>query len=1184
MIALEDIKPGLLLSGLIPGEMVEVVAVARAGQSSLRLTYRLASGAVEEQIVYRLQESDLGLSTPEMSRPFDADGVLFRSVAEARRIQLAYLFDSRLAVHLSQIQPLPHQIEAVYGGLLPRQPLRFLLADDPGAGKTIMAGLFIKELILRGDLKRCMIVAPGSLVGQWHDELWEKFALEFHILTNGDIASAREGDPFRNHPYLICRLDQLSRSDELQQVLSDNEFDLVVVDEAHRMSAHRFGNEIKKTRRYELGELLGRVTRNLLLMTATPHAGKPEDFQLFMALLDGDRFVAGDAGDGIHVSDVQDMMRRVIKENLLRFDGTRLFPERHAYTVPYKLTPAEMSLYGAVTEYVADEMGRAERLKQQGDGRKGNRVGFAATVLQRRLASSPEAIYQSLNRRHRRLTDMLADIKAQARRKDVPSELAQSYDIELDEDLDDLDADEQEKIVDELVEGTFVEGPDDAATIAELELEIATLGRLRDLAEVVRQSGTDKKWQELSTLLQERPEMREAGGTLRKLIVFTEHKDTLSYLVRKLTAFIGQPEAVVAIHGGVGREERKAIQARFTQDPECRILVATDAAGEGINLQRAHLLVNYDLPWNPGRMEQRFGRVHRIGQEEVCHMWNLVADETREGAVYRRLLDKLNEMREALGKEQVFDVLGEALPERDLRDLLIEAIRYGNKPEVKARLVEVVDAKVGAGLAELVEQDALAREGQGVLDVDRIRAEMVEAEARRLQPGYVQFWFIDAFTRLGGRVSEREPGRFEITNVPQEMRIRDRAIGRGAPLLNRYERIVFEPSKTKVDGAPPAQLLAPGHPLLDATLDIVLERHRGLLDRGAILVDPADPGTDPKFLVFLEHSVTDARINTDGGRRVVSRRFEFASIRRDGTPEPAGYAPYVDYRPLTADEEPKVRAAIAELGWPTVATEQAALDYGIDVLAAEHTAQVRLHTGVRVEKARRAVHARLTDAARYWANRARVAQERVDAGQKVRVRPETLFERADELERRRVERLSELDREAQIAPAAPVVVGAALVIPAGLLTSLSQGSPAQPVGPEAPFHAMDRKEVERRAVDAVMATEQRLRGKPATEMPPNNPGFDIRSATPNGTPLFIEVKGRISGADTFVVTQNELRFAANVPESYILAMVDVSPDGPEKDVIRYLRRPYGADLVLPFDAVAATLDWPNYFARGSAPS
>ncbi len=1177
MATLEEIQPGCVLSGLMPGESVTVVAVARAGESSIRLTFRLASGVVDEQIVYRFQEPELGVGAPEMTRPFDADGELFRSVAEARRIQLAYLFDPRLAVHLSRIDPLPHQIEAVYRFMLPRQPLRFLLADDPGAGKTVMAGLFIKELLLRGDLKRCLIVAPGSLVGQWHDELWEKFGVEFHVLTNADVAAARDGDPFRNHPLLICRLDQLARSEELNAVLADNEYDLVVVDEAHRMAAHRFGVEIKKTKRYVLGELLGRIARNLLLMTATPHAGKPEDFQLFMALLDSDQFVAGDTSDGLHVADVSDMMRRVIKENLLRFDGRRLFPERHAYTVPYKLSKPEMDLYDAVTEYVAEEMGRAERLKAEGEGRKGNRVGFAATVLQRRLASSPEAIFQSLNRRHRRLQDMLADMKATNRRREKLSALAERYDIELDDDLDDLDANEQEELVDELVEGVT-----DAQTIAELETEITVLGRLRDLAEVVRQSNTDKKWQELSTLLQERPEMKDASGTLRKLIVFTEHKDTLNYLVRKLGQYTGQPESIVAIHGGIGREERKTIQERFTQDPECRVLVATDAAGEGINLQRAHLLVNYDLPWNPARMEQRFGRIHRIGQEEVCHMWNLVADETREGAVYRRLLDKLNEMRDALGKEQVFDVLGEALPESELRDLLIRAIRYGNRPEVRARLQEIVDSKVGEGLSELVEHDALAHEGQGVLNLDAIRAEMIEAEARRLQPGYVQYWFLDAFGRLGGRVSEREQGRFEITHVPQEMRIRDRAIGRGAPLLNRYERITFTPDRVKVDGKPPAQLLAPGHAVLDSTLDLVLERHRTLLDRGAVLVDPADLGDEPKLLVFLEHSITDARVNTDGGRRVVSRRFEFVAVRRGADPKPAGYAPYVDYRPLEASEHDAVHAALRDIAWPTVETERAALDFGIDVLAAEHMAQVRLATMTRVDKARRAVHARLTDAARYWANRGRAAQDQVDAGKKTRVRPETLFERADELERRRVERLLELDREAQVAPSAPIIVGAALVVPQGMLDRLGI-SPSTEPQPEPGPHALDPKIVERRAVDAVMAAEERL-GRNATEMPPNNPGFDIKSITANGSPLYVEVKGRVEGADTFVVTQNELRFAANVPDSYVLAMVEVSFEGPENDIVRYLRKPYGIELVLPFDAVAATLNWPNYFARGGEPS
>ncbi len=1172
---LDDLQAGAKLAGLIPGEMVEVVQVVRTGDSSIRLTFRHSDGRVDEQIVFDAQGEDLRLAESESHRPFDGDGELFRSVAEARRIQLAYLFDPRLAVHVSQIEPLPHQIEAVYKEMLPRQPLRFLLADDPGAGKTIMAGLFIKELILRGDLERCLVVAPGSLVGQWQDEMWDRFNLEFHILTTSDVQAARDGDPFRNHPMLIARLDQLSRNEELQRALAGNEWDVVVADEAHRMSAHRYGVEVKKTKRYELGELLGRIGRHLLLMTATPHAGKPEDFQLFMALIDGDRFAAGDARDGVHAADVSDLMRRVIKEKLLKFDGRRLFPERHAYTVAYKLTAEEMNLYSQVTEYVAEEMGRAERLKQEGEGRRGNRVGFAATILQRRLASSPEAIYQSLRRRHRRLQEQLADMKAAHKRRTKPR-LVDQYDIEFDEDLEDLDAEEQEELLDEIVGSAT-----DAETIAELEHEVATLARLERVASDVRASDTDRKWQELRDLLHEHPEMRDATGGQRKLIVFTEHRDTLNYLVRKLSSYLGRPEAVVAIHGGIGREERKAIQERFTGEPDCLILVATDAAGEGINLQRAHLLVNYDLPWNPARMEQRFGRIHRIGQEEVCHMWNLVAAETREGAVYRRLLDKLNEMRDALGKDQVFDVLGKALPERDLRELLIEAIRYGNQPDVKARLEEVVNDKVGEGLAELVQQDALAIEGQGALHLDSIRAEMVEAEARRLQPGYVQFWFLDAFARLGGRLTEREEGRFEITHVPKDLRIRDRAVGRGAPLLKRYERVTFEPQRTKLEDKPPAQLIAPGHSLLDTTIDLILERDGSVLDRGAILVDPSDDDREPRLLLFLEHAVTDARTNSDGGRRVVSRRFEFVSIRRDGVPEPAGYAPYVDCRPLQDDEAPIVAAALSGMDWPDPAVEQAALDYGIDVLAAEHLAEVRLRTTDRVEKARQAVHTRLTDASRYWAHRARVAQEQVDGGKKVRLSPERLFELADELEQRRVDRLNELDREAQIAPAAPVIVGAALIIPIGLIER-SQDADQAGNEPVPDLHAVDRKEVERRAVDAVLAAEQRL-GRNPEEMPPNNPGYDIRSHTPNGTPLFIEVKGRIAGADTFVVTQNELRFAANVPDAYILTMVEVSPDGAQNDRLRYLRRPFGLDLVLPFDAVAATLNWPNYFARGGDP-
>jgi SNF2 family DNA or RNA helicase len=475
------------------------------------LTFRTDAGRVDEQIVYRTQEAELTLDGQGRAWSFDGDGTLFRLVAEARRIRLAYLFDPRLAVHLSLIEPLPHQIIAVYGEMLPRQPLRFCLADDPGSGKTIMAGLYIKELMLRGDVRRVLIVAPGGLVGQWQDEMHDKFGLDFSILTRELIEAARTGDPFGERNLMIARLDHLSRNDDLLERLGATEWDLVVVDEAHRMAAHYFGNEVKETKRYRLGKLLGGTTRHFLLMTATPHAGKEEDFQLFMALLDSDRF-EGKVRDGVHTADVSDLMRRMVKENLLRFDGRPLFPERRAYTVPYQLSDLEMVLYAEVTDYVAQEMGRAERLAAEGEGRRGNRVGFAVTVLQRRLASSPEAIFQSLARRRRRLEDKASEVKVQQR---AHSLLAESEplriqlddpDEDLDDDIEDLEGAEVEELEEQLVDQAT-----SARTLAELQHEIATLERLEALADRVRKSQVDKKWTELVGLLAEAPEMMEAG-------------------------------------------------------------------------------------------------------------------------------------------------------------------------------------------------------------------------------------------------------------------------------------------------------------------------------------------------------------------------------------------------------------------------------------------------------------------------------------------------------------------------------------------------------------------------------------------------------------------------------------------------------------------------------------------------
>ncbi len=504
-----------------------------------------------------------------------------------------------------------------------------------------------------------------------------------------------------------------------------------------------------------------------------------------MSLIDQDRF-EGVARSGTQAVDVTDVMRRLVKEDLLKFDGTPLFPAQRAYTVNYDLSNREAALNNAVTDYVQEEFNRADNLEKD----RKNTVGFALTILQRRLASSPEAIYQSLKRRRERLEGRLAEERLGRRGAEYSSVYYDDFD---DDDLPSAELeDEEEKVVDQATT---------ARTITELEAEIATLKRLERMANDVRQSGEDRKWSELSKLLQDNESMFGAEGEREKLIIFTEHRDTLRYLQSKISSLLGSEDAVVTIHGGLLRDERRKVEERFKQDKEVRILIATDAAGEGINLQRAHLMVNYDLPWNPNRLEQRFGRIHRIGQTEVCHLWNLVSKETREGMVYGRLLEKLEQEREAL-KGKVFDVLGKlSFDNKSLRELLIEAVRYNNQEDVRRRLFEVVDHSLDReALQQLLDEQALTPDAMDVRQVMAIREDMERMEAHRLQPYFIESFFLEAFQSVGGRVRQREKGRYEITSVPFAIRSQDMQIGTGTPVLDRYERICFDKSFCNVQG------------------------------------------------------------------------------------------------------------------------------------------------------------------------------------------------------------------------------------------------------------------------------------------------------------------------------------------------------------------------------------------------
>ncbi len=1173
MTKLEDLVAGACVEGIVPRERITVVSSQWFGDSVLEVTYKGADGAVANTLLYRDDEPRLTVS--EKTRPwsFDAPGDEFRLVSEASRIRLAALFDPLLAVHTSLVEPLPHQILAVYERMLPRQPLRFLLADDPGAGKTIMAGLFIKELMARGDLERCLIVAPGSLVEQWQDELDQKFQLPFELATNEKLEAARTGNWFGENNLAIARLDKLSRDEDVQQRISATQWDLVVVDEAHKMSASFYGSEVRYTKRYRLGQLLSGTTRHFLLMTATPHNGKEEDFQLFMALLDGDRF-EGRERDAVHTTECSDLMRRYVKEQLRRFDGTPLFPERRAYTVAYELSDGEAQLYRDVTEYVREEFNRVEQLES--DGRKGT-VGFALTVLQRRLASSPEAIFQSLRRRKERLESRLREAKLLARGgKSVLLETLKARELE-ETDLDVLqEADEATAEEVESAENEVADEATAARTIEELEIEIEILKRLEASALRVRRSGVDRKWDELSRLLQDNPQMFDSTGQRRKLIIFTEHRDTLTYLRDRIGTLIGRPEVIVTIQGGMGRDQRRAAEESFRHDPDTQILLATDAAGEGINLQRAHLMVNYDLPWNPNRLEQRFGRIHRIGQTEVCHCWNLVADETREGDVYRKLLEKLEAQREALGgRDSVFDVLGRLLEGLSLRQLLIEAIRYGEQPEVRARLEQVIDnATDRAHIRKLLDEDALARDSMDARRVQQLREDMERAEAKRLQPHFIEAFFMAAFERLGGRIVAREEGRYEVTRVPASVRNRDRQVGHGVPVLPRYERVTFNKNLIYVAGQPAAAFICPGHPLLDSVIDLVLEQYRGLLRQGTVLIDPNDASESPRALFYLEHAVRDAIQLASHDRRVISRELQFVEISASGDIASAGSAPYLDYRPATDDERTKVNTELDQ-PWLSDDLEQKALAFAAQHIVPDHLSILRKHRDELIDKSTKAVRVRLTKEIAYWDHRAQELKAREEAGKTPRLNSTMARQRADDLEARLQKRLERLEKEKQLSPAPPVAIGGAIVIPQGLLDRLNH-VPME----DRSLTPDQRDRIDKLAVAAVMEAERKLGRKPR-EMAHHNEGYDIETTDPAepGRLRFIEVKGKAVGKTTVTVSATQIRYCCNQPDSWILAIVQI--DGDRALEPRYLYGPF--DQAPGFAEVGRNLHLESVIAGSTVP-
>jgi hypothetical protein len=573
-----------------------------------------------------------------------------------------------------------------------------------------------------------------------------------------------------------------------------------------------------------------------------------------------------------------------------------------------------------------------------------------------------------------------------------------------------------------------------------------------------------------------------------------------------------------------------------------KVLIATDAAGEGVNLQCAHLMVNYDLPWNPNRLEQRFGRIHRIGQTEVCHLWNLVAKETREGVVFHRLLEKLRVACDAL-KGRVFNVLGEVFESRSLKEMLLEAIRYGDQPEVRARLTTRIDHAFDHDhLKSLLNRSALAQETMSADRLFRVKEEMERAEARRLQPYFVRSFFLKAFDLLGGSVHKREAERYEITHVPAAIRERDRRMtGRNRrerePVLKRYDRIAFTKDAVQPldkPGLVRAVLMHPGHPLMLALTDVLLETNANLLRQGAVLVDPADDGDQPWLMFLLTHEVKS------GDGTTLSRRMQFVRVNPDGSAAFAGWAPHLDLQPLAAADRPLLKDVLGA-AWIRADLEQKAVALAAATLVPDHFKEVADRRIEHVDKTLAAVHDRLTKEIQFWSDRWVKLGEDGKAGKDVRLNLDNAQRTLNDLQARLDGRKKELHAMRHVQNGTPVVLGGALVAPAGLLRRLrGEGSALSPAD------AAARKRIETLAMQAVIRAEE-AEGRRVVDVSAEQCGWDLSSYPPavNGVQpdaRHIEVKGRVKGATTITVTRNEILYAVNQGEKFVLAIVFVNPD------------------------------------------
>ena len=1012
---------------------------------------------------------------------FSGDAEFFFLGIEAHRIRLAYEFDPYHAVNVSQIDPLPHQIEAVYNHILKKPRIRFLLADDPGAGKTIMAGLVLKELKYRGVVNRTLIVVPGHLKFQWQREMREKFREFFEVIDRGVMNAFWGKNIWEEKNQCITSMDFAKQEDVLSSLQEVN-WDLVIVDEAHKMAAYIYGDKIDRTKRYRLGEVLSKNSTHLLFLTATPHKGDPENFRLLLNLLEPDMFATRHILEEAISKKENPLFLRRMKEDLRDFDGRPLFPPRHVHTIKYELSPAEKMLYEKVTDYVTNYY-------QKAIARENRNVALALLILQRRLASSVRAVRKSLERRWNRLKQMYEE-------KSIVSEV----EVFVPEDIEDLPEGERWKYEEKIEKLTLAEN------LEELKAEIDELENLIKIAREVEKMEVETKLNELKKVMDALNLQEEKD---KKLLIFTEAKDTLDYLVEKLTEW---GYDVTYIHGRMSPDDRIKAEQKF--EHEAQVMVATEAAGEGINLQFCWLMVNYDIPWNPNRLEQRMGRIHRYGQKNEVHIYNMVAVDTREGQILEKLFEKLEIMRLHLGSDRVFDVIGEIFEGISLEQLIKDAL--ANKRTIDDILASI-EAIPDRELIEKIKKATAEALATKHIDLSRIREEREKAEENRLVPEYIESFFLKAFPKFGGVIEKRKDGFYRVSRVPSELRkISIKFKNKYGRVDRIYPKVSFR--KEEVFKGEQAEFIAPGHPLLEAVIERIMERFKKSSKNGAVFYDPE--GVMEGLIWFIQGEILDG-LNNVAGRRL------FALYQaKDGSISEIPSAVLWDLKPAKTTKVPE------ELMLMT-ANKSTIMSYAISSVLQRYKEELQERRNKEVEIKKKyglkSLNTLISESEQ------RILQYRLKQMKEGRDMSLPLLreeERKEDLMRKRDELLKNIELERSLKLSPPEIIGVAAVLP--------MPKKFEDVMAESP-------EVE--AIGMKIAMEYELKeGRIPEDVHLQNLGFDIRSKDKREI-RYIEVKARAKEGK-IALTPNEWMAAQRFGDNYWLYIITNALSHPKLYIIQ----------------------------------